>query len=277
MEQFEMPQNNVKEKSYYVMNLDTPRIIIISVAVIGIIAVSFLLGMNFMRGDSSIGSREGVHDSQKDLDILKSTIPGPEGQDLSKPAEEKTAVTEKEDKSGSQRSSTTTAKSDTVDLLTGDNINDAEAPVKEPEKKEAVRKPAAKKVAVKKQKQQRVAPRDTEHVAESTRPAPKKRAKKKVMEVAADEMEEQKPERSAAGQFAIQVAAFDSRSKADHEVRALKELEYEAHISQTTVDGRRYYRVQIGPFASKKKALSTLNRIQENEKYGNAYMLKERR
>lgn len=277
MEQFDIPQSSVKEKSYYVMNLDTPRIIIISVAVAGIIAVSFLLGMNVMRGDGPLTSREGIHDSQKDLDILKSTIPAPEGQEPVKPADEKSALAGKEEKGGAQRpAAPVAAKNDTVDLLTGDTIHDADPPAREPEKKESVRKPMAKKTAVKKSKTPRMAARETEPAAEAVRPAPKKRAKKKIMEVSAEEMEEQKPVSGAEGQFAIQVAAFDIRSKAENEVRALKEQNYEAHINQTTVDGRRYFRVQIGPLPSKKKALSMLNRIQETEKYGNAYMVKDR-
>ena len=50
MDQFNIPHQKVKEKSVYMLHLDAARIILISAAVIGIIIVSFLLGMNFIKG-----------------------------------------------------------------------------------------------------------------------------------------------------------------------------------------------------------------------------------
>ena len=50
MEQFDIPHQRIKEKSVYLLHLDAARIILISSAIIGIIIVSFLLGMRFIRG-----------------------------------------------------------------------------------------------------------------------------------------------------------------------------------------------------------------------------------
>jgi hypothetical protein len=67
MEQFDIPHQRIKEKSVYLLHLDAARIILISSAIIGIIIVSFLLGMNFVKGGDvakTLMTKNDIFDSQ---------------------------------------------------------------------------------------------------------------------------------------------------------------------------------------------------------------------
>ncbi|MBN1495118.1 MAG: hypothetical protein JXA07_00005, partial [Spirochaetes bacterium] len=100
MEQFDIPHQRVKEKSVYQLNLDAPRIILISAAIIGIVLGSFLLGTNFIKGGDgakTFMTTGDIFDSQKELDLLKTNIPAaPDEDELSKPLDEKLAASDGE-------------------------------------------------------------------------------------------------------------------------------------------------------------------------------------
>ena len=53
----------VKEKSMYMLQLDTPRVLILSAIVIGIITVSFLIGMNYTGKSAKEGDVFAQHDA----------------------------------------------------------------------------------------------------------------------------------------------------------------------------------------------------------------------
>ncbi|MBP7735031.1 MAG: SPOR domain-containing protein [Spirochaetes bacterium] len=290
MDQFNIPHQKVKEKSVYMLHLDTARIILISAAVIGIIIVSFLLGMNFFKGSDGAKALEttsDIFDGRKELDMLKSNIPdSPEEEDLSKPMDDKLAASEKDDKGqvrekkemdaivGDKEDAPAISKNESSDLLTGDNIDKAV--------------PRAHKMKNQKKKRAAVTDEDRSISRSSDNdmddkpvrkatvksdPKKKKRAKSKVVAVAVDRVEENKSLHS--GEYAIQIASFDKKSKAQTEVRALKDRNYDAFLDESQVKGKQYYRVRIGPIASKKKALELLKDIQGNEKYQESYMVRQ--
>ena len=76
------------------------------------------------------------------------------------------------------------------------------------------------------------------------------------------------------GDYSIQVASYDKRSKAKKEMRALKSMRYDAYVDKSKVNGRNYYRVRIGPISSKREAVGVLNDIQDNERYEDSYLIR---
>ncbi len=68
MEHFEeFHQKGVKEKNMYTVNLDTPRIIIVASVAIGVIIISFLLGMNLYKSHEKPPDALAQRDSLLDL------------------------------------------------------------------------------------------------------------------------------------------------------------------------------------------------------------------
>lgn len=284
MEQFNIPHQKVREKSVYVLNLDIARIILISAAVIGIIVVSFLLGMNFVKGGDggkTLLTRNDIFDSQKELDMLKTNIPEAAAEDeLSKPLDDKMLGADKDIKGieGDRLEKVTTGeksaglKDDSSDLLTRDNISETVIPEKDTKKKA----PAADLTDAK--KLSRVDEDDTVYRPAKKQPVKsvsrkKKSAKSKVVEVSGGKIERGKT--TGTGHYTIQVASFDKRTTAQSEMKLLKEKSYDAYIDESRVKGKQYFRVRIGPLSTKQKALGLLKSIQENERYQESYMVRD--
>lgn len=284
MEQFNIPHQKVREKSVYVLNLDMARIILISAAVVGIIVVSFLLGMNFVKGGDggkTLLTRNDIFDSQKELDMLKTNIPdATEEDDLSKPLDDKMLGTDKELKGlesdklskGMNIEKSGGLNDDTSDILTRENISETVIPEKDAKKKTpAGDVPDAKKLS-------RVDEDDTADRPAKKQPVKsvskkKKSAKSKVVEVSGDKIERGRT--ASSGNYTIQVASFDKRATAQGEVKALKEKSYDAYIHESRVKGKQYFRVRIGSLATKQKALGLLKSIQEDERYQESYMVRD--
>jgi len=102
-----------------------------------------------------------------------------------------------------------------------------------------------------------------------------KTRKKNIVEVSSDNEKFYKKDSSRKKLFAIQVVSHDTKVKALNEIKKLKKLNYKAFIENSVVNGRKYFRVRIGPIASKQKALRTLNEIQNLNRYEESYMIKE--
>jgi len=118
------------------------------------------------------------------------------------------------------------------------------------------------------------APKKSKKIARSEKPKKTTQKKKKVVEVSSTH---KKPVHKAipSGQYVIQVASFDTSSKASSEVGRLKRLRFDAFIDRAKVSGKTYYRVRIGPIPSKTRAISMLNNIQDMERYRTSYMVQE--
>lgn len=289
MDQFNIPHQKVKEKSVYMLHLDAARIILISAAVIGIIIVSFLLGMNFIKGgDGTKGlvTKNDIFDGQKELDLLKNNIPDPPDEDdLSKPMDEKLIPSDKDDKSlvkdkadpdshaveKEKKDDAAISKNESSDMLTRDNFNDVVIKGKNPRKKAVRDSDEGKKVS--RSSEEDMSDKPVKKATIKNDSKKKKRGKSKVVAVAVDKVEERRAGHS--GNYAIQVGSFDKKSKAQSEVKALKDLNYDAYLDESLVKGKQYYRVRIGPLASKKKALDLLKGVQDNEKYQESYMVRD--
>ncbi len=290
MDQFNIPHQKVKEKSVYMLHLDAARIILISAAVIGIVIVSFLLGMNFIKsgdGGKALITKNDIFDGQKELDLLKNNIPDPaDEEDLSRPMDDKMVTSDKDEKAlekekgGPENQAlekdkkddlSAISKNESSDMLTGDNFNDSVAKGRDVKKKRIRDLDEGKKIS--RSADHDMFDKPVKKTTVKNNVKKKKRGKSKVVAVSVNRVEDTKSGHS--GGYAIQVASFDKKSKAQSEVRALKELNYDAYLDESLVKGKQYYRVRIGPVASKNKALDLLKDVQDNNKYQESYMLRE--
>ena len=62
--------------------------------------------------------------------------------------------------------------------------------------------------------------------------------------------------------YVLQVASFDKLDVAKKEVSTLKSMKYDAFMDKTSVKGKTFFRVRIGPVAMKDKALQMMNELQ---------------
>jgi cell division septation protein DedD len=281
MEQFNIPHQKVKEKSVYVLNLDIARIILISAAVVGIIVVSFLLGMNFVKGGDgakTLVTRNDIFDNQKELDMLKTNVPdGADEDELSKSIDDKMLAADKGAERGSpdkgrKDDKAAGLKDESSDLLTRDNISEPALPDKDVKKKTpAVDKADSKKISRSDEDDPADKPAKKEPVKSVSKK--KKNSKSKVVEVSGEKKEQGKS--AGSGHYTIQVASFDKKARAQSEVKALKDMKYDAYVDESNVKGKQYFRVRIGPVASKQKALSLLKGIQGDDRYQESYMVRE--
>ena len=284
MENFDPKPNAVKEKNLYIVHLDTPRIIILTSVVIGIITAAFLFGMSFMKDDKP-GSKEltvsGMNfNDNKTADMLGADIPpvpveGIEegaGEDKIAAVDEnkgKTAI--KDDIKLPQGNEIASAKEeirhDKGDVLINENIKEIIPPA---EKNKSSKK--TEKVAKHEKKNEQ--PASKKIASQDKRKIDDKReltnGKSRIYEVSRDVNE-----KKSYDSYAVQVASYDTLSKAEHEKSLLKSKRFDAYIDKTAVNGKNYFRVRIGPVSSSKKASDLLNDVQSDSRYAGSYMVKD--
>jgi cell division septation protein DedD len=268
MEQFDVPHQKVREKNVYLLHLDATRIILIAAAVIAIIVVSFLLGMNFLKrgdGPSPLSFNHDVFDTNKELDQLKNSIPDPSNDgDLTKPDEKLGG--------GDINEKTPGNTLDSTDLLTKESARDLTHPGSPAKKGRATRGSSEVRTSQAEPEYGPASSSMKKSMAKSSA-LKKKHHRSDVMEVSGGKALHHR--KTDASQFVIQVASFDKKSKALAEVNSLKSANHDAYLDEAKVGGKRYYRVRIGPISSKKKALDLLNDMQNRERYSESYMVRE--
>lgn len=261
----------VKEKSVYLLHLDTPRIIIISSVLIAVVIIAFLFGMNYNkpadRDKDLLSQKETVFDApladRKDMELLDNKGQNPSGEEgitADKQSLDKSPlvkddlvknddlrrndppVTDRIEKGKKGDILPPDGAKDVISSAKDDGKTDAEAPVKKTGKKSSSKKDARKK-------------------------------NQKVVEVAMKHKASGTEDRKEG--YSIQVASFDNKTKAQSEVNTLKKMEYDAYVDRAQLKGKDFFRVRIGPVSSKKKALQILNELQEKDKYEESYMVKE--
>lgn len=262
MEQFEQqPKNtNVKEKSMYLLHLDGARILILSAITIGLLTVAFLVGMK-ITGDSSkdtLAASDSLSDqslavnAQDQIDSSKPELP-----DLSSQPNAGGLPAVPSASTAPALPDLPVAKAGEgqkmQDLMTGDEDHVVIPPVKEVAKSE--------KNAVKKNSKKKTDKRE----------AVKKR--KDVVEVSSETSA--KPEKHARGGYVLQVASFDRIEVAKKEASNLKSMKYDAFIDKTSVKGKKFFRVRIGPVAARDKAIQMMNELQGNDRYSECFVVKE--
>ncbi len=286
MENFDPKPNAVKEKNLYIVHLDTPRIIILSSVIIGIITAAFLFGMSFMKDDKP-GSKEfavsGMNfDDSKTADMLGADIPPVPGEGVEEgaAADDKIAAVDEnknispiiDDNKLPQSSDIAGGKdpikSDKNDILTNDSIKEIIPPAgnknKTARKTETVAKQDKKNI---KDNNKKIAVKDNRKIEQKHETSG---SKSRVYEVSRS-VEEKKSYDS----YSVQVASYGTQSQAEHEKALLKSKRFDAYIDKSIVNGKNYFRVRIGPVSSSKKAYDLLNDVQSDSRYASSYMVKE--
>lgn len=285
MENFDPKPNAVKEKNLYIVHLDTPRIIILSSVVIGIITAAFLFGMSFMKEDKP-GSKEftisGMNfDDSKTADMLGSDIPPIPGEGfVESAADDKIAAVDENKNISAIIDESSPAKSVEIpsakedirhakgDILTNENIKEIIPPAGNKSKTvskiekvvkhdKKIESSNSKKIAAKDNKKA-----DVKHDSSNS--------KSRVYEVSRNV-----DEKKSYDSYAVQVASYGTLSQAEHEKALLKSKRFDAYIDKGVVNGKNYFRVRIGPVSSSKKAYDLLNDVQSDSRYAASYMVKE--
>jgi len=70
--------------------------------------------------------------------------------------------------------------------------------------------------------------------------------------------------------WSVQVNAFAREENARSLVKTIKNKGYDAFVISPKIDGRTWYRVRVGQFASQKEAKQLLRTLIEKEKYPKA-------
>jgi len=246
--------------------------------------------MNFIEGgdgNKALVTKNDIFDSQKELDLLKNNIPDPADEDdLTKPMDEKLVASGKDEKAlekekgyhenravdkDKKEDLSASSKNESLDMLTGDNFSEPPSRARDIKKKRSRDLDEGKKIS--RSSDSDLVDKPVKKATVKNDAKKRKRGKSKVVAVSIDKAEEGKTRHP--GNYAIQVGSFDKKAKAQSEVRALKDLNYDAYLDESLVKGKQYFRVRIGPIASKKKALDLLKDVQDNEKYQESYMVRD--
>lgn len=284
MEQYSMPHQRVREKSVYLLHLDAARIVLISAGVVGIIVVSFLLGMNFTKGGgrAAPAAENELFGGHKNADLLKNLPDGNMDDDLSKPLDETIIPGEKDsvlpapDKESGRMEKQTGAMKKAPEEHA---INEASDPSAESAVETQESKSLSKNKEPLRMETKKTAKRSDDHenairpAKKSETPAHKKKKSGRVMEVSGSQ--HHPAAKDGIARYAIQVASYDSRAKAESEARALRDLRYDAYVDETHFKGRPFYRVRIGQISSRKSAIDLLQSIQERDRYRESYIVRE--
>jgi len=254
-------RKEVKEKSIYSLNLDGTRIAILCFIVVAIVAVTFLIGMKISDDDSvklpetaTVATDSGFI-SGDPLSTIPDEVPSSGTQ---------TELSAKE-----------TGVQSVKDPLFAENQN-VKSDLDEKEEKtilsaktnETPVRSSKPKIASKNKKNNKIA---SSKKHEST-------VKNTNIKPAFASVNRKNPEERvsvAKGKFAVQVAAFDTLSKAKSEVAYLKSLHFDAYIDKTNVDGQMYFRVKIGRLSTKSEASDLLDKVQEESRYSESFIVKE--
>jgi cell division septation protein DedD len=268
MEQNFQLEPKVKEKSVYLLHLDGPRILILSAIVIGLLSVAFLVGMKLV-GDDKIESVAAQSDSILDqqgslppldsLDPAKAPLPDlqpPQTQPLQPAQVMPQDSVIPQSSSMAQQSS---KKTDSDALSNGSH--------------EII--PASKKISTSDAKKSSKSKTASNSKKSKKSKSSTKADKKNVVEVSDSKIKSDLAGKKLVHGFFVQIASFDKADKAKNEVTKLKDLDYDAHYDKKEVKGKDFFRVRIGPIATKEKALDMLDEIQENTKYEDSFIIHE--
>jgi len=275
MENFDRNNEQVKKKNVYLLHLDKPRIVIVTASIVGIIVASFLLGMNYLKDESSrIDKDNQINNSFQDEtsiidnDIDFSTSP----KELKK--DDKISVI---DPDIEEQKINVIEKKEKNEIFTSDNINEIvpaakiEKEINKVKPKTVFKKETKKEIKIVSKKSKK--PVTVKKVAK-VKIAKKKKRISKIVPVSISKVEREKPLNIRKGQYSIQVASYDRKSKAKKEITTLKSMKYDAYIAKSKVNGKNYYRVRIGPISSKKEAIGLLEDVQDNRRYEESYMIR---
>ena len=270
MEQF-TPQDGrpVKEKSVYLLHLDGPRVLMLSALIIGLLTLTFLIGMKISnsssnedtltQSDSLLESpshvTQGLESDPSKDQLSQITSPNV----LNQVPVPTTPLAQNNSATEAQKSVSTLSKGDS-DLLAGDTIHKIDPPTRE--------------VAKVEKKKSDVLVSKVKKAGKDKSSASTKKKKSDVLEVSADDRGKDNQLKGKSG-YVLQVASFDSLEIAKKEVSTLKGMNYDSFVDKAQIKGKQYFRVRIGPIASKEKALQMLDEIQSNDHYAETFVIRQ--
>lgn len=285
MEHFQDQDSRVKEKSVYLLHLDTPRIILVSAVIIGVVAGAFLLGMNIINGDTqqhpvlfedensemlsaTFGEGDQPVDSLFDSIETESTTDS-EGDILS--ADSIADLTGSEKNTG-EKSETESSVADaaSVSITTPDK-----KPSSSPEPARTTARTNTQERKTEPEKETRTAASKPQERKPVQRAEPRNSDVREVVYRSSQGNARSDVRPASRHGFSIQIASYDTMGKAEREVSRLKEMRYDAYVDSSTVNGRQFYRVRVGPFDGQPRAFSTLNAIQKIDRYSDSYIIHE--
>ncbi len=271
-----------REKSVYLLHLDAPRIIIISCVLVGVLIIAFLIGMNLGTDDRTHTGTTARQDmlfnpipeepirEGGDLPGLDGQAghhdPAPASQAAAPGAEpfgdaphQAPAQVPGEAIASGKHTPAQGAEKESRDILTQDTIKEIIPPANtiKPERKE--------KAAIAHQKSK------GRKNGDSVRREPRQKSHRTV-EVSSRTEKSERPSRSG---YSIQVSAYDNRDAARREVEKLKGHRYDPYIENTIINGKKFFRVRIGPLSSRSEAVKLLEEIQEMNRYERSFLIRE--
>ena len=262
MEQNNQQDTRVKEKSVYLLHLDGPRILILSAIIIGLLSLAFLVGMKIMgegKPEDTIAHNESITDQHgippvDELDPAKIPLPDLQGsQALTSPSVPDSVLPQPTTKALNN------TKKAEPDLLSPSAVQEVIPSSKSVAKEEGKSVKTAKvSSSSKKQIQKKVKQRKTE-----------------TEDIVAVSSDNPKNDKKVQHGFFVQCASLDRIEKAKTEVQKLKDLEYDAFFDKKELKGKDFYRVRIGPIATKDKAIQMLDEIQQNPRYEESFIVHE--
>jgi DedD protein len=261
----------MKQKSVYLLHLDTPRIILISAVITGIIVASFLIGMNFVKNSGEItpaASDNIFMNDTKSSAVFDERIPAPPHRGEGESGITAGAQAALSDETHlADESPAMIAATGQGDVITSESIKEIIPPsIPRTEKKAVTRSTTPAKKA----RHEATGARKKESTREVIAPAKKKQEPRVV---AAADSDIRKRDTSPA--FAVQIASYDKKSRALSEAALLKDMSYDAYIDESEVRGRNFYRVRIGPLSTRERAAGVLRDVQSNERYAESYIVRE--
>lgn len=278
MEHFDPKPQGVKEKNFYILHLDTPRIIILTSVLIGIITAAFLFGMGIVKSDRPASKDLTLSDMDlgdvKGGDIFGKDIP-PIPDDTAEgtgSADDKISQVEESKIDGTilpesnnavippSGSETKLAKND---VFKNENIKEI-IPPSDNSNKTVEKREITKRDEKKHKESSKVAKR--EETKKQSEPGEKSR----IYEVSR-EIDKKKSYDS----YSVQVASYDSLAKAEREKENLRSKRFDAYVTRSAVNGKSYFRVRVGPVGSSRQAHELLEEVQRDSRYAGSYMVKE--
>jgi len=279
MEHFDPKPQGVKEKNFYILHLDTPRIIILTSVLIGIITAAFLFGMGVVKNDRPVSKELTLSDMDlgdaKNGDIFGKEIPPLPGEATEEGNSIEDKITLGEDNKTDPVTipegdnnllpsvKDETAKLAKNDILKNENISEIIPPA---DNKRSIKKETktAKAKIQKKSASQKLASR------KSSKSIEQPRNKSRIYEVSRETERVRNYD-----SYSVQVASYDTLSKAEREKNLLRSKRFDAYVTRSVVGGKSYFRVRIGPVASSGKAQQLLADVQRDSRYSGCYMVKE--
>ncbi len=76
------------------------------------------------------------------------------------------------------------------------------------------------------------------------------------------------------GAWGVQVASMKTQAEANEKVKSIEKLGFSSYIEEASVNGKSYYRVKLGPAATKQEAQALKERASQHKELSGAYVSK---